>query len=352
MTSYAPTTIAALCFAKPTRIDFQSLTRNLGTAFAAAQAAGDCITAAHDDFVIYDLGRARVWLCYADFTADLSEALGAGGLPAEGLIVAVGPGPGAPASDPLYTDRADLCRGLAREINRAAPADHLMVFDHERMITSDIYDELVDLVGRLARPDAAHRTVTVAPFLSERPVIPGRHTPSEPSRPTHAARSADRTAVDAVGWADATQRAEAAALREALHAEDDAADDTGTAMDGVPYPTAGHLHHEQRRHHALGPAGHGGTDLLRPRPRGCTCARSRDRSRRGGHGPDAGGHRRTAAVLPGLRRNRAAPRSPYRHRGEAGLAIARRGDHLGGVSVTTRARHANREIHLPGPFRP
>jgi hypothetical protein len=232
MTSYAPTTIAALCFAKPTRIDFQSLTRNLGTAFAAAQAAGDCITAAHDDFVIYDLGRARVWLCYADFTADLSEALGAGGLPAEGLIVAVGPGPGAPASDPLYTDRADLCRGLAQEINRAAPADHLMVFDHERMITSDIYDELVDLVGRLARPDAAHRTVTVAPFLSERPVIPGRHTPSEPPRPTHAARSADRTAVDAVGWADATQRAEAAALREALHAEDDAADDTGTAMDG------------------------------------------------------------------------------------------------------------------------
>jgi hypothetical protein len=183
MTSYAPTTIAALCFAKPTRIDFQSLTRNLGTTFAAAQAAGDCITAAHDDFVIYDLGRARVWLCYADFTADLSEALGAGGLPAEGLIVAVGPGPGAPASDPLYTDRADLCRGLAREINRAAPADHLMVFDHERMITSDIYDELVDLVGRLARPDAAHRTVTVAPFLSERPVIPGRHTPSEPPPP-------------------------------------------------------------------------------------------------------------------------------------------------------------------------
>ncbi|HKL68302.1 hypothetical protein [Salibaculum sp.] len=233
MTHDARSTIAALCFAKPTKIDFQSLKRELGVAFTASHGATHRITAEYDDFVIYDLEGGRVCLGYADFTEDLSDALGAPGLPAEGLIVSVGTGPATPASGPFYSNREDLCRGLAREIDRAAPADHLMVFDREEMITGDIYDELVDMVRRLARQDAAQKmgpedadeAERVSPILPERPVASGkthsRPQPPRPPRPTHAAQAADRAGAEAVARADATQRAEAAALREALHAAED-----------------------------------------------------------------------------------------------------------------------------------
>jgi hypothetical protein len=233
MTNHARSTIAALCFAKPTNIDFQSLKRELGVAFTASHGAGYRITAEYDDFIVYDLEGGRVCLGHADFNEDLSDTLGASGLPAEGLIVSVGTGPGTPATGPFYANREDLCRGLAREIDHAAPADHLMVFDREEMITGDIYDELVDMVRRLARQDAAQQAgsqdadtdETVSPILPERPVASGRtHArpqPPRPPRPTHAAQAADRAGADAVARADARQRAEAAALRDALHAEED-----------------------------------------------------------------------------------------------------------------------------------
>ncbi|WP_084863567.1 hypothetical protein [Salibaculum halophilum] len=235
MTHNARSTIAALCFAKPTNIDFQSLKRELGVAFDASHGAGYRITAEYDDFIVYDLDGGRVCLGHADFNEDLSETLGASGLPAEGLIVSVGTGPGTPATGPFYANREDLCRGLAREIDHAAPADHLMVFDREEMITGDIYDELVDMVRRLARQDAAQQAgaqdadadaeETVSPILPERPVASGstheRPQPPRPPRPTHAAQAADRAGAESVARADARQRAEAAALRDALHAEED-----------------------------------------------------------------------------------------------------------------------------------
>jgi hypothetical protein len=208
MTQFARSTIAALCFAQPTKIDFQTLKRELGDAFAQSQKGSYRITAEYDDFIIYDLAGGRVCLGHIDFREDLSAPTPAD-LPAEGLIVSVGGGPDMAEDGPIYRNREDLCRGLAREIDRAAPSDRLLVFDRDEMVDSEVYDRLVDLVHQLVSIRTEREPEPVHPAHPEpRSATMARPTP----RPTHPAMAADRLS-------DMQQKQDTERLRAALFAE-------------------------------------------------------------------------------------------------------------------------------------
>ncbi|NBD28532.1 MAG: hypothetical protein GVY31_00660 [Alphaproteobacteria bacterium] len=210
MTQFARSTIAALCFANPTRIDFQTLKRDLGEAFANSHGADYRITSDYDDFIVYDLLGGRVCLGYVDFENDL-DAPPLPGLPSEALIVSVGGGPGMQAETPLYRNREELCRGLAHEIDRVAPADHLLVFDRDEMVDADVYDRLVDLVRQLVQSQPGAIPTPVEPTRPRRPA----HASARPtSRPTHPPMAADRISI-------LRQQQETERLRAAVFAEAD-----------------------------------------------------------------------------------------------------------------------------------
>lgn len=143
MNGFANSTIAALCYADESSVDFAALTAELGKALWASPDGEFDIQAHYDDFVVFDLATMRISVAYTDLR---DEAITGGEVPtfAECVVVAVGPGPGGVPPGPDFDDRAVLCQGLVDRITAHQPADRLIVRQHTGVFDEEDHDELVE----------------------------------------------------------------------------------------------------------------------------------------------------------------------------------------------------------------
>ncbi|SMH55541.1 hypothetical protein [Maritimibacter sp. HL-12] len=143
MNGIANSTIAALCYAEDSKIDFPALSHELGRALWANPEGQLDIEAAYDDFVVYDLATMRICLASTRLAETCDES-GAAPRFAECIVVSVGPGPeGAPAG-PNFEDRAAICQGLADRITAHGAPERLIVREYPGAFDADAHDKLVD----------------------------------------------------------------------------------------------------------------------------------------------------------------------------------------------------------------
>lgn len=74
MSSFATSTIAALCFVKKPDFEFPDLTRDLGEALKSDPRINCTASSSYQDFAVYDLTPMRICLAYCDVEADFPDA--------------------------------------------------------------------------------------------------------------------------------------------------------------------------------------------------------------------------------------------------------------------------------------
>lgn len=143
MNGIANSTIAALCYAEDSKIDFPALSHELGRALWANPEGQLDIEAAYDDFVVYDLATMRICLAWTRL-ADTGDEPGSSPRFAECIVVSVGPGPEGEPAGPNFEDRAAICQGLADRITAHGAPERLIVREFPGAFDADGHDKLVD----------------------------------------------------------------------------------------------------------------------------------------------------------------------------------------------------------------
>lgn len=145
MIGIANSTIAALCYAEDSMIDFPALSHELGRALWTNPEGQLDIEAAYDDFVVFDLATMRICLAYTRLVGSEDEDEDA---PkpryAECIVVSVGPGPDGEPAGPDCENRAAICQGLADRITAHAAPDRLIVREIVGAYDADSHDALVE----------------------------------------------------------------------------------------------------------------------------------------------------------------------------------------------------------------
>jgi len=161
MNGIANSTIAALCYAEDSKIDFPALSHELGRSLWANPEGQLDIEAAYDDFVVYDLATMRICLAWTKL-ADTSADSGASPRFAECIVVSVGPGPEGVPAGPSFEDRAAICQGLADRITAHGAPERLIVREIPGAFDADGHDKLVDDIAtpRARNLAAPHDTRT------------------------------------------------------------------------------------------------------------------------------------------------------------------------------------------------
>jgi len=204
MTGFPNSTIAALCYANPTDIDFAALTAELGKALWANPERQLDIRNTYDDFVVFDLATMRITIAQSDLLRDAARDIAPPAY-AEVIVVAVGPGDDSHQTGPDFDDRAALCQGLIAKITERKQADRMIVREHPGVFTEDAHDVLVeDLAtprGQVLREGPDRATEDMMWEMATRAWDQGCDPTAdcvdaevidvEPVRPTHAAAAAD-----------------------------------------------------------------------------------------------------------------------------------------------------------------
>ena len=73
MNDHPTSTIAALCYAKPSGLDFRSLVDELGQALSDHEGITCMQMSKYEDFVVFDLKTVRICLAYANFKRDFPD---------------------------------------------------------------------------------------------------------------------------------------------------------------------------------------------------------------------------------------------------------------------------------------
>lgn len=209
MDGFATSTIAALCYANRTDIDFAALADELGRALWANPQGRLEIRNVYDDFVVFDLATMRITLAHTDFRAD-AEAGAPNPAFEECIIVAVGPGPDGCPPAPGFDDRAALCQGFVDRISRQVIADRMIVREYPGAFDSDGHDALVEEIATPRGEALRQRPDPVTEELmwelatkawdraaeAEDKVLDAEVIVVEPPRPTHPEAAADRVGAE------------------------------------------------------------------------------------------------------------------------------------------------------------
>lgn len=236
MMGFAKSTIAALCYANETDIDFHAIASELGQALWDNPHGTMNMHSQYDDFVIYDLPGLRICLAFTDLEVEF-PGMGLAEDCAKLVMISVGSAPDDQPGSQSRAVSADthdvLCRNLVDHIARQAPYDRAIDMRRDEVITEEIYDNIIErvvvLVAGERSIDVIEPSATEAPThapifgamppLSEEAVvletIPGpRH------RVTRAARLGPVPSGQDLDWFDARFEAECAARDAALQARE------------------------------------------------------------------------------------------------------------------------------------
>ncbi|RYG91900.1 hypothetical protein EU803_05465 [Loktanella sp. IMCC34160] len=143
-------TISALCYAKPSRLDFSALCRELSDTLCNNPELDATQSSRSDDFVIFDMTGLRICVAFCDFRRDFADIDCFRDF-AEAVVFSVGSGPDGSGFGPLYSQRSDVCRGLADRVQSYHPADELLMIEVDQTIGSDICGTLVECLVPLVK---------------------------------------------------------------------------------------------------------------------------------------------------------------------------------------------------------
>lgn len=219
MTGIPNSTIAALCYANPTDIDFPALTAEFGKALWANPQGRLDIQTVYDDFVVFDLATMRITIAYSDLMRDAARDIAPPAFAAI-IVVAVGPGPDGSPPGPEFDDRAALCQGLIDKISSHQHVDRLIVREHAGAFDEDAHDVLVEDIatprGQTLREGPDPVTEELMWEMATRAwdqanggagdCLDAEVISTEPPKPTHAAAAADRPGAAAQRKAKATRK--------------------------------------------------------------------------------------------------------------------------------------------------
>jgi hypothetical protein len=145
MSCIPSTTIAALCYAKPSSLNFQALAAELEETLRKNANLDVRVSTQYGDFIILDLTGLRICLAFCDFRKEFA------GMPslqnyAESLVLAVGSGPETADSGALFERRADMCKGLVDRIEAHHPSEKLLMIELDEMFSESVYDSVLEKI--------------------------------------------------------------------------------------------------------------------------------------------------------------------------------------------------------------
>ncbi|WP_420858656.1 hypothetical protein [Marivivens marinus] len=185
MSSGSNSTISALCYAKPSYLDFRELTRELEESLCNHSELDAHLSSQSDDFVIFDMVGLRICVAYCDFRRDFPDIDCFRDF-AECLVFSVGTGPDGNGHGQLFEHRSDVCLGLADRVQSRHPADELLMMEVDETVASDICGTIIDCIVPIVQKELERQRRATA---GKAGVTAGSIVP------THPAANADSRAV-------------------------------------------------------------------------------------------------------------------------------------------------------------
>lgn len=156
MTATSTSTVAALCFAKPTGMDFPLLATELGQALRSNPRINCRETREFEDFVIFDLERTRICLAYCEVAREFPHIATPGRFHSC-LIVSVGNTPDLAGAGPLFESRHEVCRGLVDRVESRHQSDKFLWIEIDEAFSEQIYDMILEQIWpELAETESTH----------------------------------------------------------------------------------------------------------------------------------------------------------------------------------------------------
>ncbi len=153
MSTGARSTVTALCYARKPGLSFETLVADLGRALGEHPQLGMQMSARYDDFVSFELPGACISLAQTDLQA---ETEGTASNYVECLVLSVGCDGTGEGHGPMFTNRLQLARRLAAQIESRYPADWFYIQDLPEVFDEDRHDAFIaQLLLRQPEPDVA-----------------------------------------------------------------------------------------------------------------------------------------------------------------------------------------------------
>ncbi|WP_372612134.1 hypothetical protein [Aquicoccus sp.] len=164
MTSRANSTIAALCYATPSNLDFTVLAAELEEALRSNPALDVRVSSQYDDFIFLDLSGLRICLAFCDFTKEFKhvEALRPY---AECLVMAVGTREDMPSDGPLFERRNFVFDGLVERVESHHPPDRFLRIELVEAFSEDLYDAVIDHIWQVLQDETDEAHVWAEPEI-------------------------------------------------------------------------------------------------------------------------------------------------------------------------------------------
>lgn len=165
MNDHPTSTIAALCYAKPSGLDFRSLVDELGQALSDHEGITCTQMSKYEDFVVFDLTTVRICLAYADFKRDFPDLPEAQRY-ASAVIVSIGSSPESQERCPLFLHRQDVCRGLVERIEAQHTSDRFLWLELDQVFDENVFDTVLEKIWPTLADAAAeeeYEDVDIAP---------------------------------------------------------------------------------------------------------------------------------------------------------------------------------------------
>ncbi len=145
MNDHPTSTIAALCYAKPSGLDFRSLVDELGQALSDHEGITCKQMSKYEDFVVFDLTTVRICLAYADFKRDFPDLPEAQRC-VSAVIVSIGSSPESQERCPLFLHRQDVCRGLVERIEAQHTSDRFLWLELDQVFDENVFDTVLEKI--------------------------------------------------------------------------------------------------------------------------------------------------------------------------------------------------------------
>lgn len=169
MSGIPNSTIAALCYAKPSNLNFQALVAELEASLRDNPHLDVRVSTQYDDFVVFDLTGLRICLAYCDFRKEFPD-LAVFQNYAESLVFAVGSSPQPSDAGTLFERRADMCQGLVDRVEAHHPPDQFLLIELDEVFTEDVYDSVLEKIWPVLQSAASQEGADAAPALETSPL--------------------------------------------------------------------------------------------------------------------------------------------------------------------------------------
>lgn len=170
MTTIATSTIASLCYATPTALDFEALIVEFEQAMQNCAPTGLSVVRAYDDFITFDNGQAQICLAYSGVNgmrATVTAEADSGSY----LVISVGTRPDGSGSGPLFEHRKFLCRSLIDRIEALHPSDGRTWIELDEVFDTDTFDRILLTLAE-PLPDAGLAAKARLPYQTPEQLLP------------------------------------------------------------------------------------------------------------------------------------------------------------------------------------